>query len=111
MGKLSHSETIRYVLGCDCYIFIRRSDKRNNAGFPTKFAESYTCGVPIITTDVSDVGEYINKSDRGSLLKDMTTENISEAMLYHIENITQQKNLNNTFHYESFIQAAENWLK
>ena len=111
MGRLSHEETIKHVLGCDCYIFIRRSDKRNNAGFPTKFAESYTCGVPIITTDVSDVGEYIRKSGKGNLLKEMTTESISEAMLYQIENKTQQKNLNNTFHYESFIQSTENWLK
>lgn len=111
MGRLSHSETIKYVLGCDCYIFIRRSDKRNNAGFPTKFAESFTCGVPIITTDVSDVGEYIRKSDKGSLLKDMTTKNISEAMLYQIENKLGSKSLDNTFHYESFIQQAENWLK
>ncbi len=111
MGRLPHEETIKYILGCDCYIFIRRSDKRNNAGFPTKFAESFTCGVPIITTDVSDVGEYIKKSGRGTLLKDMTTENISEAMLYQIDNKTQQKNLNNTFHYESFIQLTETWLK
>ena len=111
MGRLSHEETIRYVLGCDCYIFIRRSDKRNNAGFPTKFAESFTCGVPIITTDVSDVGEYINKSGRGSLLKDMTTENISEAMLYQIENKIQSKSLDNTFNYESFIYPTKNWLK
>ncbi len=111
MGRLSHTETIKYVLGCDCYIFIRRSDKRNNAGFPTKFAESYTCGVPIITTDVSDVGEYIEKSGKGSLLKDMTTESISEAMLYQIENKIQSKALDNTFHYESFIQLTENWMK
>ncbi len=111
MGRLSHEETIKYVLGCDCYIFIRRSDKRNNAGFPTKFAESYTCGVPIITTDVSDVGEYINKSGRGSLLKDMTTQSISEAMLYQIENKNQSKTLNSTFHYGSYIQQTENWLK
>lgn len=111
MGRLSHEETIKHVLGCDCYIFIRRSDKRNNAGFPTKFAESYTCGIPIITTDVSDVGEYILKSGKGSLLKDMTTQNISEAMLYQIENKNQQKSLDNTFHYESFIQQTENWLK
>lgn len=110
MGRLSHSETIRYVLGCDCYIFIRRSDKRNNAGFPTKFAESFTCGVPIITTDVSDVGEYITKNGRGSLLKDMTTENISEAMLYQIENKTQSKTLDKTFHFESFINKTEKWL-
>ncbi len=111
MGRLSHTETIKYVLGCDCYVFIRRSDKRNNAGFPTKFAESYTCGVPIITTDVSDVGEYIEKSGKGSLLKDMTTESISEAMLYQIENKIQSKALDNTFHYESFIQPTENWMK
>lgn len=111
MGKLSHKETIKYVLGCDCYIFIRRSDKRNNAGFPTKFAESFTCGAPIITTDVSDVGEYIRKSGNGSLLKDMTTENISKAMLYQIENRSQAKSLNDTFHYESFIRQTENWLK
>lgn len=110
MGRLSHRETIRYILGCDCYIFIRRSDKRNNAGFPTKFAESYTCGVPIITTDVSDVGEYILKSGRGSLLKGMTMETISEAMLCQIESENQTKKLDKTFHYESFILSTENWL-
>ena len=111
MGRLSHEETIKYVLGCDCYIFIRRSDKRNNAGFPTKFAESFTCGVPIITTDVSDVGEYIRKSGKGSLLKYMTTENISDAMLFQIENKTCNKALNAAFHYETFIRQTENWLK
>ena len=111
MGRLSHEETIKYVLGCDCYIFIRQSDRRNNAGFPTKFAESFTCGVPIITTDVSDVGEYIKKSGKGSLLKDMDTQSISDTMLYQIENKNQSKALNSTFHYESYIQQAENWLK
>lgn len=111
MGRLSHEETIKYILGCDCYIFIRRSDKRNNAGFPTKFAESYTCGAPIITTDVSDVDEYIKKSGRGSLLKNMDTQSISDAMLYQIENKNQSKALNSTFHYESYIQQAEKWLK
>ncbi len=110
-GRLSHEETIKSILGCDCYIFIRRSDKRNNAGFPTKFAESYTCGVPIITTDVSDVGEYIRKSGKGSLLKNMSTENISDAMLYQIENKIQSKSLDKTFHYESFIQPTKDWLK
>lgn len=109
-GKLPHSETIKFVLGCDCYIFIRRSDKRNNAGFPTKFAESYTCGVPIITTDVSDVGKYIVNSGRGSLLKDMSSDSIKNAMLFQIENKFQSKSLDNTFHYESFIQSAKDWL-
>lgn len=111
MGRISHKETIKHILGCNCYIFIRRSDKRNNAGFPTKFAESFTCGVPIITTDVSDVGEYILKSGRGSLLKSMTKENIAEAMLCQIKNKNKTTTLVKTFHYESYIQPTENWLK
>ncbi len=111
MGRLPHAETIKYILGCDCYIFIRRSDRRNNAGFPTKFAESYTCGVPIITTDVSDVGEYIRKSGKGCLLKNMTAESISEAMLCQIQNGAVQKSIDNTFDYKLFIPPTENWLK
>lgn len=110
-GRLSHAETIKHVLGCDCYVFIRRSDKRNNAGFPTKFAESFTCGVPIITTDVSDVGRYIKSSGRGSLLENMNSKSISEAMLFQIKNKKQTKSLDNTFHYENYVQQAQAWLK
>lgn len=111
MGRLTHRETIKYVLGCDCYIFIRRSDKRNNAGFPTKFAESFTCGVPIITTDVSDVGEYITKSGRGCLLNDMSTDDISSAMLYQLENRQKKNALETAFHYETYITSTNEWLK
>lgn len=110
MGRLSHSDTIKFVLGCDCYIFIRRSDRRNNAGFPTKFAESYTCGVPIITTNISDVGEYIKKSGKGSLLEDMSTESIAKAMLEQIETKSEPRTLNTAFHYETFISSAKEWL-
>lgn len=111
MGRLSHAETIKHVLGCDCYIFIRRSDKRNNAGFPTKFAESFTCGVPIITTDVSDVGAYIEKNCRGNLLKNMAVSDIAEAMLYRIKNKTASKSLDDTFHYENYVQQTKDWLR
>lgn len=110
MGRLSHSETIRYVLGCDCYIFIRRSDKRNNAGFPTKFAEAFTCGVPVITTNVSDVGKYIKESGRGNLLKGTAVKEITEAMLCRTENKTE-KSLDDTFHYGNYVQQTELWLK
>ena len=111
MGRLTHAETIKYILGCDCYIFIRRSDKRNNAGFPTKFAESFTCGAPVITTNVSDVGKYIKSSGRGSLLEDANAKSISEAMLRQLENKNNQKTLDNTFHYENYVQPTKDWLK
>lgn len=112
MGRLSHAETIKYILGCDCYVFLRRSDKRNNAGFPTKFAEAFTCGVPIITTDVSDVGEYIRKSNRGEVLGNLNVTTVSEAMISLIEKGKHTpKSPDTAFHYESYIKETEKWLK
>lgn len=112
MGKHSHKETIKHVRGCDCYIFVRCSDRRNNAGFPTKFAEAFTCRVPIITTDVSDVGEYIKKSGKGEVLCDLSTQAIAEAMR---SAINKGKNtyqpLDTAFHYESYQKEAERWLE
>ncbi|MBR2867769.1 MAG: glycosyltransferase [Clostridia bacterium] len=111
LGRVSHAEVIRHILGCDCYIFIRRSDRRNNAGFPTKFAESYTCAVPIITTDVSDVGEYIKNSGRGILLNDLSADKIARAMLIQSEKKCIAASPDTAFHYETYISSAEEWMK
>lgn len=113
MGKLSHYETIKYVLNCDCYIFIRCSDRRNNAGFPTKFAEAFTCAVPIITTDVSDIGEYMKRSGKGTLLGSLSVEEIEAAMLFELEKgaLTDSKSLDGTFHYESYREACRLWIE
>ncbi len=112
MGMLSHEEAVKYVLGCDCCIFIRCSDRRNNAGFPTKFAESFTCNVPIITTNVSDIGKYIKKYGKGCLLDEMTVSSIAKAMLSQIEKTTvKDKSLNRVFHYEAFKDIFLNWLE
>lgn len=112
LGKKTHKETIKEVLNCDCYIFIRPSDRRNNAGFPTKFVESYTCGVPIITTDVSDIREYIQYSENSVLLKDDTVESIQNAMLGVLQNKTIGKasDLKKTFHYDEYRESVEKWL-
>jgi glycosyltransferase involved in cell wall biosynthesis len=111
LGRISHSEVIRHILGCDCYIFIRRSDRRNNAGFPTKFAESYTCAVPIITTNVSDVGEYITNSGRGILLKDLSADKIADAMVMQSETSCRADAPDTAFHYETYVNSAEKWMK
>ncbi len=110
-GNVPHTQAVKYVLGCDCYIFIRCSDRRNNAGFPTKFAESFTCGVPIITTNVSDIGEYLGKSDRGCLIEELNVRNIADAMVLHMKNGKKEKALDRTFHYEEYSEKCEAWLK
>ncbi len=113
MGTRSHAETIGYVSHCDCYIFIRQSDIRNNAGFPTKFAESYTCNVPIIATDISDIRAYLGQRDRGVLLETVSIEAAERAMGEEIERgrANTNKSLDETFHYETYVEECKSWLE
>ncbi len=111
MGRLSHKETVRYILSSGCYIFIRESDLRNNAGFPTKFVEAFTCGVKIITTDVSDVKKYL--TDRcGILLNGVCVDEIRNAMNSLLNGGELKKeNLRKDFHFEEYKNQVENWLE
>ena len=110
MGMQSHFDTIRYVLGGDCYIFIRPADTRNNAGFPTKFAEAITCGVPVITTNVSDIAEYMKSTGNGILLESIQETEITDAMKKIIAAKLDNKELRKDFDYRNYTQKAEGWL-
>lgn len=113
LGKQTHEETIKNILACDCYIFIRPSDRRNNAGFPTKFVESFTCGVPIITTDVSDIKDYISFSEGSVLLENCQKESIKNAMKLVLEKPKAEKAvlLKTNFHYAEYSEEAGKWLE
>lgn len=106
MGKQSHFDTIRYVLGCDCYVFIRPADTRNNAGFPTKFAEATTCGLPMIASGVSDVAAFAGENvilldapDEGQIAEAMKKENLH----------TISKEINATFDYRNYQDRLSQW--
>ena len=106
MGMQSHFDTIRYVLGCDCYIFIRPADTRNNAGFPTKFAEATTCGVPMIASRVSDVASFAN--DNTIFIDSLYEHKIAEAMK-QIKEQSESKEINKTFDYRNYQDRLSQW--
>lgn len=108
LGNVAHKDSVWHVINCDCYIFIRESSRRNNAGFPTKFVESYTCGVPIITTDVSDIKTYADSDV--TVLDTADKQSITAAMENIISNKKAQLNLKMTFDYHEFINSSKKWF-
>ena len=112
-GRVSHKEAIGYILGCDCYIFIRQSDRRNNAGFPTKLSESFTCNIPIITTDVSDVKKYIIEEGKGEVLASLSVSDIHSAMKRQLAlgRTSGNQSLNEGFCYKSYEKECRCWLE
>lgn len=109
MGKLPHEETIRHTLSCDCYIFIRETSRKNMAGFPTKFVEAFTCGVPIISTDVSDIKEFAD--ERVFLLDSTSEQKVLDAMKKVSESFNGDYSLNKNFDYRNYLSESENWLE
>lgn len=111
MGTQSHRDTINFLRSSDCCVFFRESDRRNNAGFPTKFAEAYTCNIPIITTDVSDIGEYMKNENCGQLIKAAQKQTIKTAMLAEIhKGCRKRAGIKTAFDYRMYQESCKAWL-
>lgn len=65
LGRLSHINTLEYLKSADFSLFLRDINRMTMAGFPTKFAESNTCGIPVITNKTSDLHEYLTDGENG----------------------------------------------
>lgn len=109
MGLQPHAEALRYVQNADCNLIIRDADRRNMAGFPTKFAEAYTAGKSIITTDTSDVKTYADRWENNFVVE-YNEERIRTAMEKVMDLNNSGTGLRRDFHFASFAPACEAWL-
>ena len=108
-GRLPHSDTVRLLKRCDCAFFLKVSDTRNNAGFPTRFAEAYTSGLPIVTTAVSDVEKYA-RPGFDEILTGTGIEEIKAAMLRVLSRGRIASPLDRTFHFASYTEKMREFF-
>ena len=106
-GRVTHLETLQAVKDADYSLIIRESNRKNNAGFPSKLVESISCGTPVLTTDISNVKDYVGAGENGYI--------ISIPTLYRdLEDAIQKKELVNVnselFDYRQYIQSMQNFL-
>lgn len=64
-GRVSHIDALFAVQNADFQLLIRDKNRKNNAGFPTKFVESMACGTPLIATLTSNIGDYLKNGENG----------------------------------------------
>lgn len=110
-GKVSHKESVLYLINSDCCIFIRNPSRKNNAGFPTKFVECYTIGIDIIANDISDISEYFPNYGNSMLISnDNIEEGLRKAIMdylslnnNYIGKERLKKHVKDTFYYRNWI--------
>lgn len=88
LGKISHDKCLSLVSKCDFSTIIREDTLLSRAGFPTKLAESFNCGTPVIVTPSSNIKEYIN-TNYGFVSKSCEYEDV-KLLLKEVESVNKE---------------------
>tara|TARA_B100001094_G_C18076443_1_gene742863 strand:+ start:1 stop:705 length:705 start_codon:yes stop_codon:yes gene_type:complete len=116
-GMLPHSDVINHLQQADFAIFFRDVNRNTMAGFPTKFAESLSNGIPVITNPTSDIESFISNGKNGFLINNLN----SNEIILNLKNILDMDHddvhamkkycqKNNPFIHEKWEKQIEGFL-
>lgn len=108
LGRVSQDLIPAYYKKADYMVLLREPTRKNMAGFPTKFAESMSAGIPVIANATSDLGSYIINGQTGFVVADENASSLEKTLsdvlaLSHnqIESMKHHtKASNDAFNYE-----------
>jgi glycosyltransferase involved in cell wall biosynthesis len=75
-GILSHDASLDLVRGADFSLLLRHDARYAQAGFPTKFVESFTVGTPVISNFTSDLAQHLRDVETGFVCAGPSTEDL-----------------------------------
>lgn len=116
-GLRTNDEVLEAIINADFFIFIRDIKRETMAGFPTKFAESISCGTPVITTNTSDLNDYLKEGKNGFFLDfdpEIAKEQLCDVLSLPSDDIAAMKSFcleNNPFHYTLFKEGMKKFLE
>lgn len=79
-GKIKQQKINDYIRDADFTIFIRPDTHCNRYGFPSKFVESLSLGVPVATNLTSDLGVYLHEGFNGFIIEEGSSEGIEKCI-------------------------------
>lgn len=104
LGRVRHIESLKYLKKSDFSVFVRENTRVTMAGFPTKFVESISSGIPVITNKNSDLEDYIKNGENGFFVNENILEGFKRVISMDPEKIKFMKiKINSdTFSIEGF---------
>lgn len=116
-GRLPHTDTVKLLMESDFQIFFRPNIRLNNAGFPTKFVESMTAGVPVIMNRISNVDDYLIDGVNGIMIENPSESEIYEALRRLSKmgrddvDVMKANCIRDTFDYRKYVDLLELFMK
>lgn len=97
-NKLSHGDELtKYISSSDISIILSDFE-----GICMSALESLACEVPVISTDVGDIKEYINSNNNGYILKSTNNKHLINETVKQIEHYFKEKDIRLTNKYEEY---------
>ncbi|WP_455637907.1 glycosyltransferase [Parabacteroides sp.] len=96
LGHVSQDLIPAYYKKADFMVLLRKPNRKSMAGFPTKFAESMTAGIPVITNSTSDLPQYVANNRTGFMADGYLFDDIMKVIKEKVltlsrENIEKMK--------------------
>ena len=113
LGRVSQDLVPSYYAKADFMVLLRESTRKNNAGFPTKFAESFISGTPVIANITSDLGQYLKDGVTGFVVNNPNEDDIYYILKNKVATINKDsidvmrrnvREMSSHFDYHTYIE-------
>ena len=111
-GRISHFDVLCKLSQSDFQLFVRENNLVNTAGFPTKFVESISSKVLVLTNYSSDLRQYLDEGKNGFSLDITSEENLIDSLQYVFNyspsylRTLKGKIDSNLFDYRNYINSS-----
>ena len=117
-GKVPHEEALNYLFNSDFQVFVCENTLTNTAGFPTKFVEALSCGVPVLTNFSSDLKKYMQNQKNSFLLDISSIDKLIDSLLVPLQLSKEERvtlkiscsESKNIFDYRNYLLDFNNFL-
>lgn len=116
-GLTPNEIVVKRIAESDFTILVRDVNRGTGAGFPTKVSESISCGTPVITTNTSDLDDYIQEGINGYFIEhDMgaATRKIVHILNQNRNDVARMKSQcidSRIFHYAKYVDRLSGFLE
>ena len=91
LGRVSQDLIPAYYKKADFMVLLREATRKNNAGFPTKFAESMTAGVPVICNSTSDLKQFVINGKTGFIVDGVSQNGIMNCLRKQVMTLSKDE--------------------
>lgn len=79
-GRVQNQEAVSIVSACDFMVLLRPDQRFSRAGFPSKVAESLSCGTPVLANLISDLADYLKDGENAIIVRGADAHSVSESI-------------------------------